>query len=404
MPHRYATAPAPSARALLLAATLALVGASAARAQVVYTDIADVTISSSSADSTFEIDLDEDGAPDLRFQRQTGVVRDEDTGVTADVLGFGARPINDGGGVTGEVKEEAFLGAPFEFPFAAALPPNEVVGPGSQVDSSGLCLRVSAVIIFRITEVYGEEAWREGGAFLGFSFSPPGSEDVHYGWARFQANEGCTSATLEAYAYQATPGEPILAGNTGAGGLPVELVAFEARADADRVVLEWATASETGNAGFEVQQEIGGAFQRVGFVEGAGTTAEGRRYAHAVGGLPPGTHRFRLKQLDLDGAFAFSPEVEVRLDVPGTHVLTAAYPNPFNPRARFTLTVAQRQRVEVAVYDALGRRVTRLFDGVLEAGAPHPFEVDGHAWPSGVYLIRATGEAFAVAQRVTLVK
>ena len=402
--HRrcYAAALPPPARALLLAATLALAGASAARAQVVYADIPDVTIRSSSADSTFDIDLDGDGAADLRFGRQSGSIEAE--AGEASILGFGIGPVGDQGGVLGELKEEAYEipflpDADFQFPAATALPPNEVIASGAQVDTAALCIRVTAALG---PQVFGDEPWREGGAFLGFSVGLSGN--LHYGWARLRANAACTEATLEEYAYEATPGEPILAGNTGAGALPVELVAFEARADGDAVALEWATASETGNAGFAVEHEVGGAFRRVGFVDGAGTTTEARRYTHAVGGLPPGLHRFRLRQLDLGGAFAFSPEVEVRLGVPGTHALSAPYPNPFNLRTRFTLSVARRQRVEVAVHDALGRRVARLYEGVVDAGAPRTFEVEGHAWPSGVYLIRVRGEAFAEARRVTLVK
>ena len=82
---------------------------------------------------------------------------------------------------------------------------------------------------------------------------------------------------------------------TGVAVLPVELVSFEAVQDDDAVVLQWATASETNNAGFDVEQQAeGGVWDRVGFVEGAGTTAAPQRYTLRVDGLAPGTYRFRV--------------------------------------------------------------------------------------------------------------
>ena len=91
-------------------------------------------------------------------------------------------------------------------------------------------------------------------------------------------------------------------------------------------------------------------------------------------------------------------------EAPEGYVLSAAYPNPFNPQTHFTLAVAVRQRVTVAVYDALGRRVARLHGGMLAAGQVHRFAFDAAGLPSGLYVIRAIGERFAAARRVVLVR
>ncbi len=189
--------------------------------------------------------------------------------------------------------------------------------------------------------------------------------------------------------------------------LPVELASFTATTDEDAVLLRWQTASETNNAGFEVHQMLPGdtgAFTLLGFVEGHGTTTEARAYAFRTKGLAPGTYRFRLKQLDFDGASEYSDLVEVEVGVPGTFALSPVYPNPFNPKARFELAVAAAQEVHVAVYDVLGRQMASLFRGTMEANARHPFEVDGGAWPSGTYVIVAEGETFRTRRTVTLLK
>ncbi|MFQ5568920.1 MAG: T9SS type A sorting domain-containing protein [Rhodothermales bacterium] len=187
--------------------------------------------------------------------------------------------------------------------------------------------------------------------------------------------------------------------------LPVELTAFSALLDQSDVVLHWATASETNNAGFEVEQKTEpGAWAGVGFVEGHGTTLEPQTYSYRVAGMEPGHHRFRLKQIDFDGSFEYSPEVEVYVEVPGAYVLVAPYPNPFNPEAQFSLTVAQAQHARVAVYDVLGRRVAVLHQGPFDAARVYRFRFDGSGLPSGVYVLQATGERFAASRTMTLLK
>ena len=188
------------------------------------------------------------------------------------------------------------------------------------------------------------------------------------------------------------------------GNLPVELVAFEALVDGDAVFLQWETASETNNAGFEVQTRDKERWQVAGFVVGQGTTLDARRYAYRLDGLAPGMHRFRLKQIDYDGQFAYSPEVEVAVSVPGMYHLSDVYPNPFNPTAQFSLSVARAQHVSVAVYNMLGQQVNLLYDGRLPGGCARTFQVEGSQLAGGVYLLRVAGEQFATSRLVTLLK
>ncbi|MDX1438862.1 MAG: hypothetical protein R3284_03065 [Rubricoccaceae bacterium] len=187
---------------------------------------------------------------------------------------------------------------------------------------------------------------------------------------------------------------------------PVELTSFNATVGGDEVALQWVTASETNNAGFEVQMRGGGEpdFKSLGFVEGHGTTSEVQNYQYTVNNLLPGSYSFRLKQIDFDGAFEYSDEIEATVSVSGSHLLTAAYPNPFNPQSRFELSVAETQHVSVNVFDALGRQVLNLFDGVLEGGQTHPFLLDAGRLATGMLLIQATGETFSASQTVTLIR
>ena len=103
----------------------------------------------------------------------------------------------------------------------------------------------------------------------------------------------------------------------------------------------------------------------------------------------------------------FSPvanEDVTGLDLPGTHKLSPAFPNPFNPQTNFSLTISQTQQVTLNVYNVLGQNVAGLFSGVLSGGREHDFQFQASDLPSGIYLIQAQGEHFVQTQQVVLMK
>lgn len=193
-------------------------------------------------------------------------------------------------------------------------------------------------------------------------------------------------------------------GFSGSIQVPVELIGFDATVAGSDVMLNWSTASETNNAGFEVQQRRDNSWNALGFVPGAGTTTEAQEYAFSVADLGPGIHVFRLKQIDFDGAFEFSPEVEATVGVPGTHVLSSVYPNPFNPQATFTLAVSRTQQVRADLFDTLGRRVATIFEGTVDANVTQTMRIDGTGLASGAYVVRLSGETFVESTQISLLR
>jgi len=188
--------------------------------------------------------------------------------------------------------------------------------------------------------------------------------------------------------------------------LPVELVGFEARLDGGGAQLTWTTASETNNAGFNVEHRPPSAttWAEVGFVPGVGTTLAAQSYTYRVEGVEPGTHRFRLRQVDFDGTFAYSPEVELVVELVETYRATSVYPNPTAGGAQLEVVVRDEQVVSAAIYDVLGRAVRVVFDGRMRANAPHVLAVDTAGLPSGLYFLRVTGERFSNAERFTITR
>lgn len=184
--------------------------------------------------------------------------------------------------------------------------------------------------------------------------------------------------------------------------LPVELTTFTAVQDANDLLLHWQTASETNNAGFEIQQQMpDAAWHTLEFVEGTGTTTNGQQYEHRVTLSTSGLHTFRLKQIDYDGTFSYSDPLEVEAVVTFTWGLDPAYPNPFQDQTHLHYTVATSSRIHIAVYDVLGREVAVLENREQEAGR---YEIvwSSPSLASGMYLVRMTTMNGTFTRTVTL--
>ena len=94
--------------------------------------------------------------------------------------------------------------------------------------------------------------------------------------------------------------------------LPVELVSFNANAMKDRVLLEWQTASEVNNDGFEIQKSKDGVVWNIlDFVEGQGTVSGLSIYESVDKSPTQGANYYRLKQIDFNGKFEYSKIVSV---------------------------------------------------------------------------------------------
>jgi hypothetical protein len=195
--------------------------------------------------------------------------------------------------------------------------------------------------------------------------------------------------------------------------LPVELAGFDGQTDEQHGVLNWRTASETNNAGFEVLHRRaadssaasgGASFQKIGFVDGAGTTTEARRYRFRTDPLEIGTHVFRLRQLDTDGTAHLSEPVRLQVGLDGSHLLRVPYPNPFRRQATVEFAVRKPQEVTLALYNTLGQRVRTLYRGTPSPNELHDVTLDGRDLASGIYFLRLRGESVAATRRVAHVE
>jgi hypothetical protein len=195
---------------------------------------------------------------------------------------------------------------------------------------------------------------------------------------------------------------------TGDEIIPVELTSFAASVNENDVVLNWSTATETNNMGFEVQRSNGSDYTVLAFVDGNGTTTEAQNYTFTDGNLNVGTYTYRLKQIDFDGTSEFSNVIEVKVLAPDVYALEQNYPNPFNPSTMIKFGLAVDSKVSLTVFDVLGQEVVNLVNGNLAAGS-HEFDFNASNLNSGVFFYRIDaagidGTNFSSVKKMLLTK
>ncbi len=188
--------------------------------------------------------------------------------------------------------------------------------------------------------------------------------------------------------------------------LPVELTTFKATRNDQDVVLQWTTASETNNSGFEVQHKLQSedTWSTLSFVDGAGTTSRSQDYRFQASSLEYGAHQFRLAQVDQDGSQSTTETVEVELTLDQAYEISKVYPNPVQQSGTINLAVRKDQQVTVRLYDLLGREQGVLFDQNLSANQNESVRLNANRFPSGQYFLRVEGEEFQTTRRFTIVK
>ncbi|NOY77697.1 MAG: T9SS type A sorting domain-containing protein [Calditrichaeota bacterium] len=152
--------------------------------------------------------------------------------------------------------------------------------------------------------------------------------------------------------------------------LDVELLDFSVQVNEAGAVLQWKTASERNNYGFEVQRKRSGShFEKIGFVPGNGTTADPHVYNFTDSTVTQGEVTYRLKQIDFDGKFTLLKSVTVTVNLPKQFELAQNYPNPFNPDTKIRFSLPERSFVTLTIYNNLGQVVRKLVSENRPAGA-----------------------------------
>jgi hypothetical protein len=186
--------------------------------------------------------------------------------------------------------------------------------------------------------------------------------------------------------------------------VPVELISFTGTASGKNVLLQWTTVTELNNSGFEVQRKtFNSEYEVVGFIAGSGSTTEQRSYLFSDANVANGNYVYRLKQIDFNGVFDFSSEIEVEVNAPAEYSLQQNYPNPFNPSTTISYSIAEAGLVKIAVFNLLGQEVALIEKEFKEAGQYNVI-FNASTLTSGVYFYTIDTPQFKQTKKMLLTK
>jgi photosystem II stability/assembly factor-like uncharacterized protein len=188
--------------------------------------------------------------------------------------------------------------------------------------------------------------------------------------------------------------------------VPVEMINFSGMLKENFVFLNWGTASEANNYGFEIEKISSTILEwkKIGFVEGNGTTTETHGYTFIDKNITSGKQKYRLKQIDFDGSFEYSNIIDVEVGTPSDFFLSQNYPNPFNPLTKIDYCIPKETLVNISLYNITGRMIKELVNEIKQPGY-HTIKMKGDELSSGIYFYRlTTNSGYNAVKKLTIIK
>lgn len=140
--------------------------------------------------------------------------------------------------------------------------------------------------------------------------------------------------------------------------LPLDLLAFDARKDGQTALLSWKTANETKVKHFEIEHSVNGSnFSKIGTVDAANKIAQ-NNYQFTDRNPATGVNFYRLKMVDMDGAFTISPIRQ--LEFSDSKMDINLYPNPATSELNIEFksgNCSDISNANVTLFDIAGRMV-----------------------------------------------
>jgi len=219
-------------------------------------------------------------------------------------------------------------------------------------------------------------------------------KDNTNGWQVPAVNSGgcltspVTSVLRNGLQLNFTSGLPFSFGTAqGSSALPVSMLSFIAKPEANTIIIQWTTATETNNRGFDVQKSTNGKeFTTIGWVDGNGSTVNISEYSFVDKEVRANVvYYYRLKQIDHDGKECFSKVVAAVMK-DNSVVAYDVFPNPYKEITQLRYIITRPATVTIEISDMLGKVVKKYQQGLQDEGTYSiPFSAKQNGYPAGIY-------------------
>jgi len=200
---------------------------------------------------------------------------------------------------------------------------------------------------------------------------------------------------------------PFIIATTDSQPLPIELSSFTSTVDKNNVRLNWSTANEVNNSGFDIERKLASdsVWTKLTFVSGAGNSSSLKNYSYEDRNILTGKYNYRLKQIDFNGNFVYyNLNSEINVGIPEKFDLSQNYPNPFNPETKINFELPKDSKVSLKVFDITGRLIASILDGENFNAGYHTVRFNGTNFASGTYFYRISTGDFVLTKKMQLVK
>jgi hypothetical protein len=177
--------------------------------------------------------------------------------------------------------------------------------------------------------------------------------------------------------------------------LPVRFINITASlADKNSVIVQWMVATPTINSDrFEVEFSADGRiWKSIGTMKINDANQQKYRFLHT--NIPSGNLYYRIKEIDIDGAYVYSNIV--LLHNKNTSGGPTIYPNPANDYIFISAADNGNGKTQIYLYDAIGKQLTSS----TMNGATH--EISTAALPNGTYLLKIVNNGNVTTQKVLI--
>ncbi len=224
-----------------------------------------------------------------------------------------------------------------------------------------------------------------GISYVNNSYTPYGNDGLHYNDSINRPPNNAVGQSIADAIHYASDHIPVLASFIFDNPLPVEINVLSATVLDNDVIINWETATEINNYGFNIERKSANDnWDSIGFVFGNGTTNTFHTYQFQDKDLFAGKYQYRLKQIDNNGQYKYSPTVEVII-LPNQFALYQNYPNPFNPSTTISYDLPINDFVTLKIYDVLGNEIETLINEEQPAGFHSSLFIVNSSLSSGMY-------------------
>lgn len=201
-----------------------------------------------------------------------------------------------------------------------------------------------------------------------------------------------------------SPNYPYRGADEASTPIPVELAMFNAGVEGNSVKLSWTTATEKNTQAFFIERKFENEnWSNIGRIDAAGTSTELKQYEYFDQNVRNGNYTYRLRIVDFDGSYNYSPVIEIKIGTPIDFSLYQNYPNPFNPNTTINFSIPQRSNVKLVVFNQIGEEIRTLLNQEMNSGK-YIVNFNGDNLPSGIYFYKLEAGNFTQTKKCILIK